>query len=88
MKKRIAVIIALLLITVLALSVISCGSSNKGAADGDSFTGAPSYGAPSYSENGSMEKVEGTDSSYSNGDNQKCKYYRRNSRLCVGYRTA
>ena len=71
MKKRIAVIIALLLITVLALSVISCGSSNKGAADGDSFTGAPSYGAPSYSENGSMEKVEGTDSSYSNGDGSK-----------------
>lgn len=66
MKKRIAVIIALLLITVLALSVISCGSSNKGAADEDYI-----IGAPSYSENGSMEKVEGTDSSYSNGDGSK-----------------
>ena len=66
MKKRIAVIIALLLITVLALSVISCGSSNKGAADEDYIIGAPSYG-----ENGSMEKVEGTDSSYSNGDGSK-----------------
>jgi hypothetical protein len=66
MKKRIVVIIALLLITVLALSVISCGSSNKGAADGDSFASAPSYG-----ENDSMEKVEGTDSSYSNGDGSK-----------------
>lgn len=66
MKKRIGVIIALLLITVLALSVISCGSSNKGAADEDYITSAPSYG-----ENGSMEKVEGTDSSYSNGDGSK-----------------
>ncbi len=66
MKKRIGVIIALLLITVLALSVISCGASNKGAADEDYITGAPSYG-----ENGSMEKVEGTDSSYSNGDGSK-----------------
>lgn len=66
MKKRIGVIIALLLITVLALSVISCGASNKGAADEDYITGAPSY-----SESGSMEKVEGTDSSYSNGDGSK-----------------
>ena len=67
MKKRIIATIALFLITVLALSVISCGSNNKGAADEDYIGSAPGYSE----ENGSLEKVEGTGSSYSSGDGSK-----------------
>lgn len=67
MKSRIVAIISVILIILLTLGMVSCGAKSN-AADRD-------YGeiAPGYAENGSAEKVDGTDSSLTStsGDGSK-----------------